>query len=427
MQIFCSKAYIPFYSFLILNLLFNQVTAQTNSPYSRYGIGDLKNQESIQSRGMGGVSIADDPFAQINYLNPASYPGIRLTTLQAGLDGERHNVITKDSANITGSINIAYLTLGMPVGRNGGLAFGLMPESRVGYRALSSEIFVDSNQLTRLFEGKGGMQKLFVGYGHAIKDFSVGVNINFLFGNYSTISSNQFLDDNSTYTSENANVNNVKGINYNLGMQYHHLFKTGVLAKKRINIGATFTPQSNLNVNYSNYQYAYINPSFSDTIAKSVDQSTTLLLPNKFAGGILLSSGDNWKVGLDAHSAAWSNFKYNNAVDSTADSWAIKLGGSYRKSSLDNARYTEKIDYRLGVFTGNDYLKIRGKNIAATGVTFGIGLPLKIRKTSYGSVNIALQTGARGTTENNLVKERFTNFSIGLSVSEKWFLKRRYD
>jgi hypothetical protein len=427
MQIFCSKAYIPFYSFLLLSLIFTQAAAQTNSPYSRYGIGDIKNQESIQSRGIGGVSIADDPFAQVNYLNPASYPGIKLTTLQAGLDAERHNVVSKDSSNITGGINITYLTLGMPVGRNGGLAFGLMPESRVSYRALSTEVFSDSNNLSRLYEGKGGVQKLFVGYGHAIKDFSFGVNVNFLFGNYTTVSSNQFLDDIATYTSENANVNNLKGINFNLGMQYHHLFTTGALAKKRFSFGATYAPQSTMAVNNSNYQYAYINPNLADTIVKNIDQSVKLVLPSRLSGGVMLSKGDVWKIGVDGFAASWSNYKFNDKVDSTTNSWGLKIGGSYRKTSLDNSKFAERVDYRFGLFTGNDYLKINGTNIAYSGVSLGLGLPLKIRKTSYGSINMALQVGNRGTSDNNLVQQRFTNFSIGLSVSEKWFVKRRYD
>jgi hypothetical protein len=50
-----------------------------------------------------------------------------------------------------------------------------------------------------------------------------------------------------------------------------------------------------------------------------------------------------------------------------------------------------------------------------------------LRKSSYGAVNIALQTGVRGTIDNGLLREGFTRFSFGFSVSEKWFLKRRYD
>ena len=51
----------------------NFLYAQENSPYSRYGLGDMAPPTNIENRGMGGVSAADaDPLA-INFNNPASY------------------------------------------------------------------------------------------------------------------------------------------------------------------------------------------------------------------------------------------------------------------------------------------------------------------------------------------------------------------
>jgi hypothetical protein len=47
--------------------------SQENSPYSRYGIGNLAPQGNIFNRGMGGISAAYSDPATVNYLNPASY------------------------------------------------------------------------------------------------------------------------------------------------------------------------------------------------------------------------------------------------------------------------------------------------------------------------------------------------------------------
>src|SRR5438128_1542849 len=47
--------------------------SQDNSPYSRYGIGDLVPNTSITNRGMGGVSAAYSDLFSINFNNPASY------------------------------------------------------------------------------------------------------------------------------------------------------------------------------------------------------------------------------------------------------------------------------------------------------------------------------------------------------------------
>ena len=46
-----------------------------DSPYSRYGIGNITDFGSIRSAGLGGLNVALDKVdeRQVNYLNPASY------------------------------------------------------------------------------------------------------------------------------------------------------------------------------------------------------------------------------------------------------------------------------------------------------------------------------------------------------------------
>jgi hypothetical protein len=432
MQIFCSKAYTRFLDISLLNFIIfysSSVFAQTNSPYSRYGIGDLMNQENISNRGMGGVSNADHSFGQINYLNPASYPSIGLTTLQLGLYGERNRVTTKDSSNTTGSLNIAYLSVGLPVGDKGGIAFGLMPFSRVGYRELASSNPFDSTIIQSAFTGSGGLQKLFAGYGWRYKDFSLGANFNFVFGNYSHSSINQFYDTTSIYSAEYGEYFNVKGVQFNFGGLYHHTFKKeGFFKDKILTIGATFQPQSSLSVNKDAYQKSFLYVgSAEDTIAKETGTRLKMTTPMSIGTGIQFAKGDTWKIGVDYNMAKWSAYRLGSDADSTTDSWNFKVGGAYRKTVLDNASFVNRMEYRAGFFTGQDQYKLNSTNIKSTGVSVGVGMPLKLRKSSYGAVNIALQTGVRGTIDNGLLREGFTRFSFGFSVSEKWFLKRRYD
>ena len=70
-----------------LQILCNGLMAQDNSPYSRYGLGDLSPNTNIYSRGMAGLNAAyseqpveglSDPpsgkyYPFINFANPASY------------------------------------------------------------------------------------------------------------------------------------------------------------------------------------------------------------------------------------------------------------------------------------------------------------------------------------------------------------------
>ena len=51
----------------------NAVSAQENSPYSRFGLGDKTPNTNILNRGMGGVASGFVSPSTINYTNPASY------------------------------------------------------------------------------------------------------------------------------------------------------------------------------------------------------------------------------------------------------------------------------------------------------------------------------------------------------------------
>ena len=49
------------------------VFSQDNSPYSRYGLGDIVPSTNVTGRGMGGISAGYNDILSINFNNPASY------------------------------------------------------------------------------------------------------------------------------------------------------------------------------------------------------------------------------------------------------------------------------------------------------------------------------------------------------------------
>ena len=59
--------------FFFLSFFSSKLFAQSNSPYSRFGIGDLSSQTNVVGRGLGGISAAYSDWYSINFNNPASY------------------------------------------------------------------------------------------------------------------------------------------------------------------------------------------------------------------------------------------------------------------------------------------------------------------------------------------------------------------
>jgi len=62
-----------------------------NSPYTRYGFGQLATMEVGANKGMGGTGIGVRNNSQINMLNPASYAAVDTLTFLLDIGVSLHN------------------------------------------------------------------------------------------------------------------------------------------------------------------------------------------------------------------------------------------------------------------------------------------------------------------------------------------------
>ena len=69
-------------------------------------------------------------------------------------------------------------------------------------------------------------------------------------------------------------------------------------------------------------------------------------------------------------------------------------------------------------------LNLEGESIDEFGISFGIGLPAG---RLFTNANLGVEYGQRGTTNAGLIQEDFFNVMIGLSLNDKWFIKRKFD
>jgi hypothetical protein len=72
-------------------------------------------------------------------------------------------------------------------------------------------------------------------------------------------------------------------------------------------------------------------------------------------------------------------------------------------------------------------LSINDVDFSEYGITFGIGLPVRRAENSYPRLNLGFEYGNKGTTDAGLIKEKFFNMNVGVTVNATWFRKRKYD
>jgi hypothetical protein len=458
--------------------------AQNNtfSPYSRYGLGEITSRTFAHNMGMGGAYIALKPDSTmpifINAGNPASYALIRLTSLEVGgkyVHSEFKSNTTGLNANTT---NFAYAALGFPVGRRGGASFGIMPYSVVGYNMTDKQDGAVGD-VTYEFEGSGGLNKAYLGYGimpfnrrlvkfryrhlyvpdsmrtlspasfkvrhffnKMLSDLSVGVNGNYLFGNALHVARVVYpveLLYNHTYTERSYFLSDVTG---NFGAQTAITIdsvrskgghRRNLKERVKFTFGYVMSFNNDMKARTNTIAFNYIKNSLGaelvrDTVSFRVDRPTPIALPLEQGFGIGFKKGERLNIVADLAFTFWNTYKAPHESGSLVNSMRTAIGAAWmpEKYAAGRGSFFRKTTYRLGAGYESGYINLGGTNISTYYVTAGVGLPVGIGRLSS-VVNISIQAGRTGTTENGLIRENFARIHFGFTFCDRWFQKFRYD
>jgi hypothetical protein len=403
---------------------FAQNSNRENAPYSRYGIGELRSGVNTALKGMASISSAYANEYNVNTDNPASYALLRYTTYEAGGEGSMRTVIANNKSYGTGTATLSYLTVGIPLGKSAGMAIGLRPMTRVYYRMNDSVDLVGIGPAIRNYSGEGGTNYAFIGFGGTVKGFSAGVNVGYMFGTirHSSILMKQY-DSVNSYNADFSKYTKIGGVYWKAGLMY----KTSLTKKMGLRAGGTVALSQSLNGWRDDYALSWRNSqgaSISDTAINNQNIRGKFKLPLTFTLGAHLLGGENWVVGADFTSANWSDYRSYDMADSLTSASRVAVGAEITPNPNSLYRYIQRVTYRLGFYYGTDMVKLRNTNINYYAVTFGASLPFK---RSPDRVHFAVDLGRRGTQTNGLVRENFFKFSLGISLNDKWFVKRKYD
>jgi len=397
------------------------------SPYSFYGVGDVKFKGTVENRSMGGLGILPDSI-HVNLQNPATYSALKFTTFAVGGTTSNTSLKTNDASDTAGRTTLDYVAVALPF-KKIGVAFGLMPYTAVGYR-VSDSIVSNTDGLTRIrqFRGSGGLNRVFFGAAYKITpQLSIGAEFQYNFGDIETRSVVGIPG--VQYATREVNTSNYKGAGFNVGATYQALLNK----KYTWTVSAVYTPEISLTSDTSR-SISTISTSGSGTEivldqVNSVISSNDSKLPSKFTVGTGFGRVRSWFAGVE-YTVQESN-KMNNRFDNFTttqfkSSSKISVGGYYIPKFMSYTSYLSRVTYRAGLKYEKTGLVIAGEDINDMGVSLGAGLPLS--GTIGGSnLNIGLEYGKRGTKNAGLVQENYFSVFIGLSLNDKWFVKRKYE
>ncbi len=434
--------------------------SQDNSPYSRYGLGDIVPSTNVNSRGMGSISAGYNDFLSINFNNPATYGSFQtlkeLTAkkiakgraiLDIGLNFENRTLREPNNVEKFSASNalFSHVQVGLPLKPNWGLSFGLRPLTRISYKMNEIEELVDPNSglpidtALTLNEGYGGSYLASAGIGHKInfnntQSLSLGINGGYLFGNQDYSTRRSIFNDSLTYTSAIYQTKVSFGnLYFNAGLQYEANFKTGI----RLTIGVQSNWKQQLNASKDIIRGTYFFDESSgniriDSVSDQNNIKGEIIYPGSYIAGFVLekfmtAKQGGWLIGIDYVQNNWSDYRvYGQPDPSVRDKWELRAGAQLRP--VPKANYFSNVSYRVGAFFGTDYIYVNDK-LPVIGATFGFGIPLRNfnrQNEQYTLINLAFEFIKRGNNDN-VLKENLFRLSAGFSLSDLWFMKRKYD
>ncbi len=410
-----------------------QAQVTTSSPYSRYGLGNIKGSLLPQLRAMGGISTAVNKVTGFNYINmqnPASYSGINLTTIDIGMSADITNLSRANLSETSFNSTFSHLAFAIPVNRRSALSFGIMPYSDLGY-SYRNTTKVDTMSVDQLYEGEGGLSKAYLGYGYRIGDhLRIGGNLEYIFGNLLTTRSTEY-NVSGAYNAKLQNKNSVGGFNYSYGIQYD--FSVG--PKTTVTLGYSGSTSGKVNSTQSFYATQYLRDASGneqtalDTLSSIENGKSSLKLPTSHNFGISIQQSDKWLVGADFRLGKWSQLTINDVNQNLQNSYGASLGGQFTPDYTSYNSYFKRVDYRLGVSYDKTYIKIGNQDIKQMAASFGFGFPLPSANagSAFYKINFTTELGQRGTLTDNLVKEKFINFHLGFTLNDTWFRRYKVD
>ena len=397
----------------IFTVLFPLIVHAGGSSYSRYGFGDILRYGDSRIYAMGGTGIALVDDGSINLLNPAGMSRISFTRFSAGF--EYNGFSSKDSSGSSfySTGGLQGLAFAFPISRENGIVMSIeaTPYSKVNYAISSSNFDTLSGSIQhQTFYGSGGLSYLGLGLsGSPLNTLHLGGRLNYMYGRTRQYQTSSF--DSSYYTSTTFDRTiYYSGFTFTLGAIYEGIDQLlGLPSLHNLSLGLTLTTASSFNANVERIY------SEGDT----TNQNGTADIPLSIGLGLSYLHQNRYRFLGDFVFENWGNLK-PFVLD------PVTLRNSYRTSIGFEAipekgadTFWKRIFYRAGFAYNSTYYQINGVGINEVLMSGGVGLPMGPESW----LNISLQVGMRGTTDNNLQKDIIVRLSVAVSASELWFLK----
>lgn len=476
--------------FTILSLLLASASIaqnNTSSPYSIRAYGELESFNNAFTKSLGGATNGIRSPRCISLGNPASLGAINMVLLDFGFRADGNKVYSESAVKTKYNGNFNYFSLTFPMYRKSIIkkdttvknkttklykeyrtvwagSFGITPYSSINasYSKIKDTTY---GQINNLYSSIGGLSRFFfINSVNLTKNFSLGLNTSYIFGQSRSYSGFYVADSGITRATIDEKNTRMSGFKFDFGLQgqLHDTLtrmdsvmenNVMVLKKKRYPIRVVYgaTLNNNAQLNYTVFRQIlnksnYYTVAGVDTVLLEENKTGKTSLPLGYSAGLSITYNNLWMITADYRSERWGDMKRGLFTDSFTNSSQFNIGLAYRpdanvdmfKRREKNRRYKANLEYRVGFRTLNTGYNFKDNAgiispLKEYGISFGIGIP-KTRMdydqkqvVVKSMINITGEYIHRGTTTNGMIAEDMFRLTVGFTLADIWFVKRKYN
>jgi hypothetical protein len=414
-----------------------------NSPYSLLGVGDLTHPALSHQQAMGGAGISFSLPFMINNLNPALNARLsksKNTIYEAGVAAQLKGLRQTDVSQRDFGANLSYLIVGLPISSRMGGTFGISPYSNVSYNYTFLDDVEGSDFLAnKTYNGSGGITNLFLSLGYDFTKstrpdtlkhrFMVGGKANYLFGAIiNELTTKLRTNNNTDFEAARYRRNGYSDFTFEGALAYTYKVK----GDYKLNLGLVYGFGKDLKTKYyEDLRTKILNDPVDTVTVIANDIRSSVNLPSRIGFGLSFEKEFKWAIALDYTMQDWSGFKdQNNSIAENytlGKSYTLALGGQYIPNYTSVAKgFWHRTLFKLGGQYTQTPVIGSGMNIRDLSISLGASIPLT-RQNSFTLLNLALQAGSRGTTNNNLIRENYVRVHFGATINDRWFIKPKFN
>ena len=409
-----------------------------NSPYSRVGLGEFNaNTGGVRQMGMGGVGLAAPNSVNVNELNPALLYYTGRTTFEAGYSGQYKTVKNSSSASRSGDATLGYFAMSVPLSTKWGAAVGLKPLSAVQYESnvLENVQGEPGTKSLMQYKGTGGVSEAYFGQGVRIsKGLTLGATASYVFGvvDETTGTTLQIANSSAAQTkSVDRTHTRYSDFAFRAGVHYRRTIKKDL----NLNLAGVYSFGHNLNgKQIKSQEQENVNGTPIGVAATISDGKGSTYVPTLVQGGISIDNDKNWSINVDAAQQQWSRFRsFNSAGMALNNTLRFGVGGELTPDPASVEHYFQRVTYRAGLTVAQMPYQLGGNTLYDRAISWGFSFPLPtataLESTTF---SLGFTYGVRGNTDvlNTVtqasnVQENYIKGQLGITLNNRWFIKRR--